>query len=84
MPDRLRDPASRLVGAKQTLKAAESGRATAVYVARDADERVIAPILVQAQQHDIEVVYVESMSCLGRMCGIEVGAAAAAIRPRQT
>lgn len=79
MPERLRSARQRTVGAKQTLKAVEGGRASIVFLARDAEERVLAPIVRQAQQHGIEIVYVESMVQLGRICGIEVGAASAAL-----
>lgn len=79
MPERLRSARQRAVGAKQTLKAVEGGRARIVFLARDAEERVLAPIVRQAQQHGIEIVYVESMVQLGRICGIEVGAASAAL-----
>jgi len=82
MPERLRSARQRLVGAKQTLKAAESGRVEVIYVAKDAEQRVVAPIVAQAQRNGIEIVLVETMVDLGRMCGIEVGAAAAAIAPR--
>ena len=79
MPERLRAARHKSVGAKQTLKAAETGRAKVVFLAKDAEERVLAPIVRQAQTRGIEIVYVESMQQLGRMCGIEVGAAAAAL-----
>jgi large subunit ribosomal protein L7A len=82
MPERLRSASQRVVGAKQTLRAAEAGRAQVVFVARDAEQRVIVPVVQHAQRHGIEVVFVDTMIDLGRMCGIEVGAAAAAIVPR--
>lgn len=78
----LRDAGHRVVGAKQTLRAAETGRAQMVFVARDADQRVVAPVVEGARRRGVEVVVVETMIELGRMCGIEVGAAAAAIVPR--
>ncbi len=83
MPERLRNAKNRLVGTKQALKAVEAGRAKVVYIARDAEERVTAPINRHAEQHGIEIVSIESMHELGKMCGIEVGAAAAAILPRE-
>lgn len=79
MPERLRAARHKVVGAKQTLKAAETGRARVVFLARDAEERVLSPIVRQAQEHGTEVVFVDTMQQLGRMCGIEVGAAAAAL-----
>ena len=44
MPDRLKT-AKRIVGAKQTLKAVQGGQAKEVFVARDADGRVVQPIV---------------------------------------
>jgi len=83
MPERLRNARNKIVGAKQTLKAAEAGRASVVYLAKDAEDRVSAPIVRQAQERGIEVVYVETMQQLGKLCGIEVGAAAAALLTSQ-
>lgn len=71
----------KIVGLKQTLKAVETGTAGAVYVARDADERLMRDLLEKCAQRGVQVVLVPSMAELGRICGIEVGAAAAA-RPR--
>ncbi len=79
MPERLRSAMNKLVGAKQTLKAVEAGRASVIYLAKDAEERVSSPIVRQALERDTEIVYVETMQQLGKLCGIEVGAAAAAL-----
>lgn len=80
VPHRLSGARKRLVGTKQTLKALQSGEAKVVYLAKDADERVLRPLRNALSQHDgVEVVEVESMQQLGRLCGIEVGAAAAAL-----
>ena len=66
------------VGVKQTLKAVQAGTARVVYIASDAEERV-RPLLAELEKGDWETVKVESMKQLGRMCGIDVGASAAAI-----
>jgi len=79
MPERLRTARRKKVGAKQTLKAIETGLAEVVYVARDADDRVTGPVTRMAEGAGIEIVSVESMKELGRLCGIEVGAASAAV-----
>ena len=60
-----------------------------VFVARDADRRITEPVLRAARDRGLEVVEVESMTALGRVCGIAVGAAVAAIldvenRPSET
>lgn len=79
MPERLRTAKRRIVGTKQTLKAVQAGAAAIVYVAKDAEERVLRPLRAELANSRCEVVEVESMQLLGRMCGIDVGAAAAAI-----
>lgn len=79
MPHRLSGARKRLVGTKQTLKALQGGEAKVVYIAKDAEERVLRPLRTALAGRDVEVVEVESMQQLGRLCGIEVGAAAAAL-----
>ncbi len=64
------------VGIKQTLKAVENGTATTVYIAKDAEEKVVLSLKELCQKQSVEIVYIESMKHLGKACGIEVGAAA--------
>ena len=66
------------IGTKQTAKAIEKGLAERVFIAQDADERILMPIKSLCQQSGIAVEMVPSMTELGKACGIEVGAAAAA------
>jgi len=77
--ERLRTAPQRAIGKNQTAKAIERGQARVVFVARDADRRITDPVLKAARDRGIEVVEVESMTALGRVCGIAVGAAVAAI-----
>ena len=77
--DRLRAARNKTVGTKQTRKAVASGVAKVVFLAEDADERVLQDLLRTCHERSIEVVQVESMAELGRACGIEVGAASAAV-----
>jgi large subunit ribosomal protein L7A len=70
---------SRAVGANQTAKAIRKGRAEVVFVARDADRRVVEPVLQVAREMGVQVVEVPTGKELGRACGIAVGASAAAI-----
>lgn len=67
------------IGMKQTLQAVEQGMAREVFVAQDADPRMITRIVQICGQRDIQVTYVDTMRTLGEQCGIEVGAAMAAI-----
>lgn len=77
--ERIRHAPARAVGANQTLKAVERGRAVLVVVARDADRRVTEPVLRAAQARGVPVLEVDGMRDLGRACGIAVGASAAAV-----
>ena len=67
-----------LVGAKQIRKALVAGRATEVFLAKNADPAITEPLEAQCKMHAIKYVWVKSMHELGQACGIEVGAAAAA------
>lgn len=67
------------IGTKQTTKAVEIGSAAKVFVARDADPKLTSKIVSLAKRMNVEVAVVDSMKHLGKACGIEVGAAMAAI-----
>lgn len=72
--------ASRTVtGTKQTAKAVANGQARHVFVARDAEERVVQPVLESCREKNIPVTYVDTMEELGKACKIKVKAAMAAI-----
>lgn len=79
MLEQLQAAARRTVGTKQTLRAVERGQAVAVFVARDAEPHVVRQLLALCRQRGLTVHEVESMDALGRCCGVEVGAASAAI-----
>ena len=70
--------APKVVGVKQTRKAVLSGTASRVFVARDAERRVVVPVLDACEQAGLPVTWIETMAELGKACGIEVGAATAA------
>ncbi len=71
--------APHVTGIKQVSKAVGRGNARAVFLAGDADERVIGPLRALCQENGVEVVDAATMLELGNACAIEVGAAAAAI-----
>ena len=68
-----------VVGARQLRKALLAGRARYVLLARDADPGLTEPIEALCREHSVQYAWVPSMSELGSACGIEVGAAAAAV-----
>lgn len=67
------------IGIKQTVKAVENGTAKFVYIAKDADDKVVNVLKELCKKNLIEVVYVENMKQLGKACGIDVGAAAVSV-----
>lgn len=79
MPERLKAARHKAVGAKQTVRALKSGQALVVYIAVDADRRLVRPVREIADQLNVDVVVVDTMSQLGRLCSIDVGAACASL-----
>lgn len=77
--ERLKAARKKTIGSKQTAKAIQRGAAQVVFVALDADAAVTRDVVAAAQARNLEIVYVDSMAALGKACGIDVGAAAAAI-----
>ena len=69
----------RVVGAKQIRKALNAGTARQVFLACNADPALTEPLKALCQQMQVELIWIRSMKDLGSACGIEVGAAAAAI-----
>ena len=69
----------RVVGLKQTLKAIYEDAAVRVYLAEDVDGFVHTKIVAACSERGVEPVMIPSMTELGNACGIDVGAATAAI-----
>ncbi len=67
-----------VVGLKQLRKALRDGEARTVFLARDAEARLVEPIAAQCAAQGVDCVWVPAMAELGAACGIDVGAAAAA------
>ena len=68
---------NKVVGAKQVKRALRDGRAARLYMARDADPRLLQPLVQEAVNRQVPVQQVPSMRELGASCGISVGAAVA-------
>ncbi|KAA8995997.1 50S ribosomal protein L7ae-like protein [Paenibacillus spiritus] len=67
------------IGTKQTVKAVELGQAAEVFVAEDGDPRITSRIVSLCSKHGVKLTYVDTMQHLGKACGIQVGAAMAAV-----
>lgn len=70
---------NKVVGAKQARRALLSGRAAALYVAMDADPRMLQPLVQEAVNRQVPIRQAPSMKELGASCGIAVGAAVAVL-----
>ncbi|WP_432362185.1 50S ribosomal protein L7ae-like protein [Sporosarcina sp. UB5] len=68
-----------IIGTKQTVKAIKSGVVKEVVIAKDAERKLIDPVIGEAEQEGIQVSYVDSREKLGQACGIQVGASVVAI-----
>lgn len=64
----------RTVGVSTTLKALQRGQVIEVFLARDADRRVINPVLALCKGRGIKVNWVDCQEALGKACGLPVGA----------
>ena len=70
---------NKVVGAKQAKRALNDGRAEKLFLAADADPRVIEPLAVLAGEKSVPMEEVSTMKELGAACGIAVGSAVAAL-----
>ena len=61
-----------VVGLKQSKKAVQNGRASLVFIARDADMHVVYPMEKLCAENGVEVVYVNNMKELAKACHVEV------------
>lgn len=68
-----------VIGRKQTLRALSKNEADVVYISKDADPHVTDDIVEACREQDVRVEYFDNMRELGRACGIDVNAAAAAV-----
>jgi len=68
-----------IVGTKQLRKQLERGGVRQVFLAQDADPAITMPLEALCVQKGIECIWVKHMLELGKRCGIDVGAAAAAL-----
>ena len=67
------------VGAKQLKKAVCAGKVRCVFLAENADPALTQPLAELCGDNQIQIAWVPTMEALGSACGIEVGAAAAAV-----
>lgn len=68
-----------LVGTRQTVKAVKADQVQKVYLAQDADSHLQNEVKTACKNHEVEIIYVNSMSDLGAACGIDRKTATAAL-----
>ena len=69
----------KVVGAKQVKRALRDGRAARLYMAMDADPRLLQPLVQDAVNRQVPISQAATMKELGMSCGIAVGAAVAVL-----
>ena len=77
--DDIKGAPNKVVGTKQTLKFLEQDKVEAVFLAEDAEARVLSPLIKLCKEKNVSCNYAGSMAELGRIAGIKVGSAAVAI-----
>ena len=75
----LADVDRRIVGTKQLLRALDEGKVARAFVAADADLLLTKRVVDRCYDRGIPCTQMDTMEQLGRACGIDVGAAAAAV-----
>ncbi len=79
MLEELRNPASRVVGTKQLLKALALGKVARVFVAEDSDDFIYRRVRQVADEVKVPVTVVKTMAQLGQACRVDVDTAAAGL-----
>ncbi|QEK11161.1 50S ribosomal protein L7ae-like protein [Crassaminicella thermophila] len=79
MLEQLKNQKKLVVGTKQALRAVKEDRVQTLFIAKDAEKYVTRNVEEEAKARNVQIVYAESMKKLGKACGINIGAATAAI-----
>ena len=66
----------KVIGIKQCTKLLKSGEGKVLYVAKDANAKLISPIIQLANEQKIDFVAITKMKELGKISGIDVKSSA--------
>lgn len=77
--DLIKDGKKRTVGTRETRKALEKGLLEGIFIAMDAEHRLVKPLIAAAKASGISIYYVETMKKLGAVCDVEVDTAIAGV-----
>ncbi len=69
----------KVIGIKQATKCIKNGDGKRLYVAEDAEKKLVTPLVELAEQNGVEIEFIKTMKELGKLCAIEVSSAAALI-----
>jgi large subunit ribosomal protein L7A len=83
MQELLSRPENRVVGVRQTMRCVTADSAKMVFLASDAAPGMTGPVAKAAADAGVPVQWVDTMEKLGRLCRLQVSAAAAALRKRE-
>ncbi|KOF57594.1 MULTISPECIES: ribosomal L7Ae/L30e/S12e/Gadd45 family protein [Clostridium] len=72
-------PGKKVVGVKQSIKAINEGTVKIVYLAKDADRELFENVEKLSKEHSLQIVYVDTMKELGKLCSIDVKASTAVV-----
>lgn len=73
------DANTKIVGTNQVKRALLNDKVEKVYIAKDAEGRVVKDIVDICNKKEVEIIYIETMKKLGQQCNIDVSAASAAL-----
>lgn len=77
--DRIKESKRRTVGSRETTKALLKGQLEGIFIAMNAEHRLVKPLIVAAKEQSVPIYYVDSMEKLGAACEIEVDTAIAGV-----
>ncbi|PJI08870.1 MULTISPECIES: ribosomal L7Ae/L30e/S12e/Gadd45 family protein [Clostridium] len=72
-------PKNKVVGMKQSLKAINESKAKIVYIAKDAEYELFQTVEKLANEYSLQIIYVDTMKELGKLCNIDVEASTAVV-----
>lgn len=77
MVDRIKE--KHVVGIKQATKAISNDNCKILYVAKDVEEKLVNPLIEKAKEKNVDIIHIDTMKELGKLCGIQVAASATAV-----
>ena len=67
------------IGFKQVKRALDEKKAVKVFLSKDCDDKMRVSVEYECKSNDVPLFYIDSMTELGDMCGIDVKASCAVV-----